>query len=55
MYSRNITNFFRHLYKTKDGGLDFEDKITKSTCITHKGEIVNEIVKKAIEKGGTST
>jgi NAD(P) transhydrogenase subunit alpha len=55
MYSRNITTFYRHLYKTKDGGLDFEDKITKSTCITHKGEIVNEIVKKAFEKGGTNT
>ena len=55
MYSRNITNFFRHLYKTKDGTLDFEDEITKSTCITHKGEIMNEIVKKALEKGETNT
>jgi NAD(P) transhydrogenase subunit alpha len=55
MYSKNITNFFRHLYKTKDGTLDFEDEITKSTCITHKGEIMNEIVKKALEKGGTNT
>lgn len=59
MYSRNITTFYRHLYKTlyktRNVGLDFEDKITKSTCITHKGEIVNEIVKKALEKGGTST
>jgi NAD(P) transhydrogenase subunit alpha len=59
MYSRNITNFFRHLYKTldktKNGTLDFEDEITKSTCITHKGEIMNEIVKKALEKGETNT
>ena len=59
MYSRNITNFFRHLYKTlyktRDGTLDFEDEITKSTCITHKGEVVNEIVKKAFEKGGANT
>jgi NAD/NADP transhydrogenase alpha subunit len=59
MYSRNITNFFGHLYKTldktKNGTLDFEDEITKSTCITHKGEIMNEIVKKALEKGGTNT
>jgi NAD(P) transhydrogenase subunit alpha len=54
MYSRNITNFFRHLYKTKDGTPDFEDEITRSTCITHKGEIVNEIVKKAFVKGGTN-
>ncbi len=52
MYSRNITNLFRHLYKTKDRTLDFEDTITKSTCITHKGEILNEIVKKALQEGG---
>ncbi len=55
MYSRNITTFYKHLYKTKDGAPDFEDEITKNTCITHKGEIVNEIVKKAFEKGGTNT
>lgn len=55
MYSRNITNFFTHLYKTKDETLDFEDEITKSTCIMHKGEIMNEIVKKTLEKGEAST
>ena len=55
MYSRNITHFFRHLYKTKDGAPDFKDKITKDSCVTYKGEIVNEIVKKALQKGGTST
>jgi NAD(P) transhydrogenase subunit alpha len=55
MYSRNITHFFRHLYKTKDGAPDFEDKITKDSCVTYKGEIVNEIVKKALQKGGTNS
>ncbi len=29
MYSRNITQFFKHLYNTDDRTLDFEDKITK--------------------------
>ena len=51
MYSRNITQFFIHLYKTNDGKLDFEDKITKNSCVTHNGEIVNDYVKKAIRKG----
>ena len=55
MYSRNIAQFFRHLYNTKDGTPDFEDKITKDSCVTYKGEVVNKIVKKAIQKKGTNT
>ncbi|ODS30221.1 MAG: alanine dehydrogenase [Candidatus Scalindua rubra] len=55
MYSRNITHFYRHLYKIKDGALDFEDEITKNSCVTYKGKIVNETVKKALQKGGTNT
>ena len=45
MYSRNITNFLKYVYKSKDMALDFEDEIIKSTCITYGGEIVNEMVK----------
>jgi len=55
MYSRNITQFFRHLCNTKDGAPDFEDKITKDSCVTYKGKIVNEIVKKALQKKGSHT
>ncbi len=51
MYSRNITQFFKHLYKAEDRKLDFEDQITKSSCVTYNGEIVNDYVKKAIRKG----
>ncbi len=51
MYSRNITNFLRNLYKTGDKTIDFEDEITRNTCITHKGEIVNEMVRQALKKG----
>ncbi|MBT3877570.1 MAG: Re/Si-specific NAD(P)(+) transhydrogenase subunit alpha [Candidatus Scalindua sp.] len=54
MYSRNITQFFRHLYSTEDRKLDFEDKITKSSCVTHNGEIVNDYVIKAIRKGANT-
>jgi NAD(P) transhydrogenase subunit alpha len=51
MYSRNITQFFKHLYNTDDRKLDFEDKITKSSCVTYNGAIVNDYVRKAIRKG----
>jgi len=54
MYSRNITQFFKHLYNTDDRKLDFEDKITKSSCVTHNGEIVNDHVRKAILKGANT-
>ncbi len=49
MYSKNITNLFRHLYQAEDGQLDFDDEITKSACVTHQGEIVNEFVKNALK------
>ena len=51
MYSRNISQFFKHLYMADDRKLDFEDKITKSSCVTYNGEIVNDYVSKAIRKG----
>jgi len=49
MYSKNITNLFLHLYKSPDGKLDFTDEITKGTCLTHQGEIVNAAVKKIVQ------
>ncbi len=50
MYSKNITNLFRHLYKEES--FDFEDEITKGACITHKGAIVNERISDAFKSGG---
>lgn len=54
MYSRNISNLFHHLYQAEDRQLDFEDEITRGACITKKGELVNEWLKKKIteEKDG---
>ncbi|MBT3354953.1 MAG: Re/Si-specific NAD(P)(+) transhydrogenase subunit alpha [Candidatus Scalindua sp.] len=54
MYSRNITQFFKHLYNGENRKLDFEDKITKSSCVTHNGEIVNDYVRNAIRKGANT-
>ncbi len=53
MYSKNVTNLFKHLYQAEDGALDFEDEITRGACITRDGEIVNEIVKNIIQTGGS--
>ena len=52
MYSKNITNLFRHIMQ--EGKYDFEDEITKGACITHAGNIVNDIVAEAVNKGGKS-
>ena len=51
MYSRNISQFFNHLFNTEDKKFDFEDKITKSSCVTYNGETVNDYVRKAILEG----
>jgi NAD(P) transhydrogenase subunit alpha len=54
MYSKNIVNLFLHLYKSPDGSLDFSDEITKGACLTYKGEIMNEAVRKIVLEGGAS-
>ncbi len=50
MHSRNVLSFFRHIYQSSDRPFNFEDEITKGTCITHNGEIVNEMVRKSFRK-----
>ncbi len=50
MYSKTITNFFKHIFK--EGKLDFEDEITQKACITREGKIVNDMIASAFEKGG---
>ncbi len=43
MYSKNITNLFEQLFL--ENAFNFEDEITKGSCITHQGKIVNPLVK----------
>ncbi|HHM23742.1 MAG TPA: Re/Si-specific NAD(P)(+) transhydrogenase subunit alpha [Bacteroidetes bacterium] len=45
MYSRNVTNFVKHLYQAEDRKLDFEDEITKDSCVCSNGELVSEKMK----------
>jgi len=39
MYARNVSSFLSHV--TRDGKLvlDFDDEITRDTCVTHAGEV----------------
>jgi proton-translocating NAD(P)+ transhydrogenase subunit alpha len=45
LFARNVTNLLLHLVKDGAIVLDFSDEITKGSCVTHGGEIVNERAK----------
>jgi len=44
MHSKNVTTLLKYLYQNEE--LNFEDEVTKGSCITHAGEVVNEMIKK---------
>ncbi|HKW72127.1 MAG TPA: Re/Si-specific NAD(P)(+) transhydrogenase subunit alpha [Candidatus Dormibacteraeota bacterium] len=48
LFARNVANLLLHLVKDGKVELDFEDEITKSACVTHGGEIVNERAKQMV-------
>jgi len=50
MYSKNMVNLFTYLFQNGSRELNFDDEITKSTCITHEGEIINEQVRQSMNK-----
>lgn len=52
MYARNVTNLLRHLYGDEGETLDFEDEITRSSCITRDGEVFNESVRDLLKEEG---
>jgi NAD(P) transhydrogenase subunit alpha len=47
LYSRNIANFLNLLFK--EGRLNLEDEITRSTLVTYEGEIVHARVKDKLQ------
>jgi len=51
LYSKNVTSLLEHLAPEGALKLDFDDEITKGTCVTHGGEIVNERVKEMLGVG----
>jgi NAD(P) transhydrogenase subunit alpha len=48
LYARNVATLLLHLVKDRAVHLDFDDEITKGSCVTHGGEIVNERAKQAV-------
>jgi len=48
LYARNVANLLLHLVKDGAVHLDFDDEITKGSCVTHGGEIVNERARQAV-------
>jgi NAD(P) transhydrogenase subunit alpha len=53
MYSKNIYELLKHLYDAEAGTLkvDFEDEITRGSCVTHDGMVVHERTREAIGVG----
>lgn len=50
MYSKTISNLFKQLFKEET--MNFEDEITLKSCVTRDGQVVNELVAQALQKGG---
>ena len=48
LYARNVANLLLHLVKDGNVNLDFEDEITKGSCVTHDGGIVSERAKQLL-------
>jgi H+-translocating NAD(P) transhydrogenase subunit alpha len=48
LFARNVANLLLHLVKNKAITIDFADEITKGSCVTHGGEIVNERAKQLV-------
>jgi len=48
LFARNVMNLLLHLVKDGAITLDFQDEITKGSCVTHGGEIVNERARQLI-------
>jgi NAD(P) transhydrogenase subunit alpha len=44
MYSRNVYTLLDHLLTEGELALDFDDEITRETCVTHEGRVLKEAV-----------
>jgi len=49
MYAKNVTNFLAHLLKDGKIQLDLNDELTRGPLVTHQGQIVHDVVKKAMQ------
>ncbi len=52
MYARNVTSFLAHLLKDSVIHVDLSDELTRGPLVTHRGEILHEVVKARVSSGG---
>ena len=52
MYSKNLSNYLKELWKEEAPEFDFENEVVDKTCIIHDGEFRNEMIENAISEGG---
>jgi len=45
MYARTVTNFLTHLLKDGRIHLDLDDELTRGPLVTHRGEVLHEVVR----------
>jgi len=48
LFSRNLTSFLLHMVKEGKPHFDLEDEVIRGPLVTHKGEIVNPLIQKAL-------
>ena len=51
MFAKNLLNLFKNLFQAEDNSLDFEEEVTAGACITHGGEVKNELVANSMTGG----
>jgi len=51
MFSKNLLNLFKNLFQNEDNSLDFDEEVTAGACITHAGEVQNDLVKQSMSGG----
>jgi NAD(P) transhydrogenase subunit alpha len=54
MYARTVTNYLLHLLKGGGLHLDTGDELTRGPLVTHRGEVVHDVVKAALAGAGAA-
>jgi NAD(P) transhydrogenase subunit alpha len=55
LYARNVTNLLKHLAPDGELKLDFDDEITKGSCVTHDGQVVSERARQLMASAAENT
>ena len=50
LYARNVVNLFRYLFPATGPQPDSADELARGACVTHRGDIVHELLKPLIKE-----